>query len=362
MTGWREHWCDEAWWENQIHLAIAHKDLAISNLRVTLLHYELSLALREVLGADAGANFHTWAVWGSKKAGTTIRQEDFPGVRLLMALGGAGLGGLLGVAGSAWGSGRASWGRPLLSAVCAGGAALGGWGLHAFADRLLDETTQIIRGGNVTVLDDIGRMTARFVCAFHDHPDPDRRRLEGFLLRLRPGPAESGGQDLLRQAFTRYYLARHEPDLDKKHEHMLLANLSAFLHEQTRLEPYIDAVMPRPVRRLMTSRLLNVTFGPQELRVGEDVLPYEEPDHPATLQRLEDPDLVRFLSGPGGWDRTPDSLTRSRAGDWSEIQDRMNYVCDLFRSRHFDPNLFSSPFTDEQVRDLLDDRVPSGPL
>jgi hypothetical protein len=27
-------------------------------------------------GTDAGANFHTWAVWGSRKAGVTIRQED----------------------------------------------------------------------------------------------------------------------------------------------------------------------------------------------------------------------------------------------------------------------------------------------
>ena len=32
--------------------------------------------LQAVTGPDAGANFHTWAVWGSRKAGVTIRQED----------------------------------------------------------------------------------------------------------------------------------------------------------------------------------------------------------------------------------------------------------------------------------------------
>ena len=53
----------------------------LCNLRVTVGHYDLSLALRDALGADTGANFHTWAVWGSKKAGTTIRREDFTGAR-----------------------------------------------------------------------------------------------------------------------------------------------------------------------------------------------------------------------------------------------------------------------------------------
>jgi len=43
---------------------------------ITRLHFFLSTALREVVGPEAGANFHSWAVWGSRKAGVTIRQED----------------------------------------------------------------------------------------------------------------------------------------------------------------------------------------------------------------------------------------------------------------------------------------------
>ena len=31
--------------------------------------------MREVREAEAGAPFHTWAVWGSRKAGVTIRHE-----------------------------------------------------------------------------------------------------------------------------------------------------------------------------------------------------------------------------------------------------------------------------------------------
>jgi hypothetical protein len=71
---------------------------------------------------------------------------------------------------------------------------------------------------------------------------------------------------------------------------------------------------------------------------------------------------VLFLAGPQGWDRTPDSYAGSRASNWAEIGDRMNYICDLFRSRHFDPGLFTPPYTDEQRAEILLGRVPPGPL
>src|SRR5690349_21671481 len=90
---------DPAWWTDQIDEAITTPDPGLANLRVTVVHYRLSLALRSVLGPDSGANFHTWATWGSKKAGTTIRQEDVPHLRLLAGLAGGGLG-LLGLVAS----------------------------------------------------------------------------------------------------------------------------------------------------------------------------------------------------------------------------------------------------------------------
>src|SRR6187551_1026477 len=67
---------DQAYWEREIAKAIETPDPALSNRRITLVHYKLSQVLHAVTGADAGANFHTWAVWGSRKAGVTIRQED----------------------------------------------------------------------------------------------------------------------------------------------------------------------------------------------------------------------------------------------------------------------------------------------
>jgi len=347
-------WFDASWWEYEIQSIVSIQDPVICNLRITLAHYQLSLALRAVLGSDTGANFHTRAIWGSKKAGTTIRQEDLPSIRPFAALAGAGLG-ALGVI-------RLARGRPHLPVRLGGGALLAGWFLYRLTDRLLREATRRILRGNITVLEDIGRVTAAFVDQFHTRPDFEPERLEAFLGSLRPGPAEGDGQDLLKKAFRHYALARHEPETDARHEHMLLANLQIILHEHIRLQPHIQGAMPAPLRRLVTAHLLNFQVGPEELSVCEDIEAWRGLGAPVTLHKLENEDLIRFLAGPGGWDRTPNSYVSSRATNWADIRDRMNYIVDLFRCRHFDPNLFVAPHTADQCAELLRGRVPSGPL
>lgn len=52
---------DLASWNDLIAEAIHEPDALLSNLKVTRAHYLLSLALRQVVGAEAGANFHSWA-------------------------------------------------------------------------------------------------------------------------------------------------------------------------------------------------------------------------------------------------------------------------------------------------------------
>jgi hypothetical protein len=358
----RAEWADLAWWDDLIGTAIRTADPALCNLRITLAHYELSLALHAVLGADSGANFHTWAVWGSKKAGTTIRQEDVPYLRPLAALLGGALGGLIGLIGAL---ALAPAVGPLTWLVAAGAAALGGGGLYAWVRRALDAASRAILGGNITVLDDIGHATARYVVAFLGHPGPDPARLTAFLDSLRPGPATHGGQDLLREAFTHYDRARLAPDLDGQHEQMLLANLKAILHEHLRLQPYIVGSMPRLTRRLITARLLHYQLGVARLNVYQDVPAADAgapAGFPATLTRLDNPDLLRFLDGQDGWDRTPDSLIGSRATDWTDIRDRMNYICDLFRAHHCAPGLFVPPYTDRQIADVDAGHLPPPPL
>jgi len=44
-------WFDNSWWEGQIGRAISTPDPVLANLRITVAHYRLSLAMRETLGA-----------------------------------------------------------------------------------------------------------------------------------------------------------------------------------------------------------------------------------------------------------------------------------------------------------------------
>lgn len=350
------HWGDDDWWQAQIDTAVAGGDPVICNLRITLVHRELSLALAAVTGPSSGANFHTWAVWGSKTAGRTIRRDDLPRLReagpmlgtLLVA------GGVLAVVGG-------NVGRRVGAAV-AGGATAGGLLSWAVENRVNQAASRIF-GGNATVLDDIGRQTARFLSvAYASRERPDTNLLGDFLAGLRPGPVVSGGQDLLRGAYRHYHDASHEVDRDRRDELMLCANLLAILHEHQRLEPYIDASVPWPFRRFVTKRLLSFSVGAEAMRVSVDVPVTGPSPFPDTLATIEDPELNRLLIGPHGWDRTPDTTSGSAAADWTSLSDRMNFIVDLFRSRQADPNLFAPPYSSSQRAMILAGRRPDGPL
>ncbi len=332
------NWTDETWWRAEIDAAINGRDPILSNARITLAHGQLSLALREVTGSGSGANFHTWAVWGSKKAGRTIRQEDVPWLPGL----GVGVGAALGAA-AASAVGRAEP-RPAPRARMLAAAVAAGSALNALIRRVLSGTASQIFAGNVTVLDDIGRQTARFVSTFLDPARRTDDELERFLAPLRTGPTDEGGQELLRTAYRHYLEVARTPPCDERDERMLTANLLAILHEHHRLDPYIDAAMPRSLRPFVTRYLLTFSLGTEVMRVSRDVTARGTAAFPETLQTIELPELARLLDGPDGLDRTPNSLHGSGAGDWTELSDRMNFIVDLFRTRQFDDNLFAPPF------------------
>jgi hypothetical protein len=348
-------WRDDVWWQAYIDAAVAGSDPVICNLRITLAHQELSLALSQVTGFGSGANFHTWAVWGSKTAGRTIRREDLPlrprdgGMLAALLAGGAAIGLIRGTV-----SRRV--GLSVLTGATAGG--LVNWA----AGRLINRAASHIFGGNATVLEDIGRQTARFVGVVSLTGEDRERGLEDFLAGLRPGPAMSGGQDLLRGAYRHYYDASRETDCDRRDELMLCANLLAILHEHQRLDPYIDASVPRPLRRFVTKHLLGFSVGAEAMKVGIDVPTRGASPFPDTLTTIKDPELDSLLGGPQGWDRTHNTPAGSAAGDWTILSDRMNFIVDLFRSRQADPQLFTPPYSYRQRETILSGRVPDGLL
>lgn len=233
---------------------------------------------------------------------------------------------------------------------------IGMWLLPALAQRRRNHASRMVLGGNIVVLDDIGRQTARFVSLFHSHAGLDRRRFDAFIASLRPGPTVSGGQDLLKKAFTHYYQARYASNRAQQYEEILLANLYAILHEHLRLQPYIAGAMPRLARRLITRYLLDFSLGRRTMSVGSDVVPLHRLD---SLTHVESAELRTFL---GAWGRDGGAARGSRARNWADIRDRMAFICALFRMGQCDQGLFTDPYSDSQWVELEAGRVPHGAL
>lgn len=332
-----------AYWEQAIAAAIETTDPSLANRRITLVHYKLSQVLHEVTGSNAGANFHTWAVWGSRKAGVTIRQEDL-GEALRNATVVAGIVGLI-VGALASSLTIYMWlpalPRPIVfpSAVVGGicGALTGRW--IAYYSRR--EAAHLILEGNRIVLEDIGKQTARFVETFHDKEEEDVQLLESFLAEFRQGNTAAGGQDLLRKAFTYYHTARYCKDLKQKHESTYFANCLAVLHEHIRLEPYIKKSMPIIIRKCATKRLMQFDVGTVKLKVSEEVPGLDGASFPQSLTSLSDRELSSFLNSDDGWGG---DLASSPARDWTNIRDRMRYIVKLFRVMHLEQSVFAEPY------------------
>lgn len=300
------------------------KDPAVRNLQITQKYGELARDTRNVIGADGGANWAAWATWASKQAGVTIRQED------------------LGTAGR-------------FAARALGGIA---------GRTYMDSVSAQIAGGNKAVFAEIGKEFSRFNETFRGDTKFDQAKLDGYLGGFRRGSVKKGGQDLLRQAFTNYHSAKFEKDVDKKKELMFLGNAQIGQHEQTRLQPYIEGAMAWGTRGLTTEMMMKLKVpngrgGMENLALGSDVPKFNGRNAPQALGWLDNPtarNLVKTL------DANPWSLQGSGSDNWVDFGDRMNYIVDLFRSRHDNAGVYDAPFTKKQTNAIKWGNVPDGDL
>ncbi len=379
--------------EEAAHAIAALPDAALRNLQITQTYHELTIALTQLLGSE-NVTWCAFGTWASRTAGQFIRGDEADRmVRLYVQQADfieRKLSSLQRVL---------SWFEPspelkqtlVVQAI----------------DSVPAEISRQIGVGNVKVFAELGPLFARFLADFAESPTYDQARLDAFLARLRPGPAEDDGQDLLKQAFTEYYQAMFAPDAQTKAEHILCANLLVGFNEQQRLQPQIVAGMeaplenefennflqranevirqkaPRGVSRLMqllwqrrlkgvsrqvandwreisTRWIMTIALPTETLRLGEDVPPLADGrPFPADLTTLQLAALTAVLAT---LDRTPDTPLSSAARDWGNLADRMNYIADLFRSRQQEASLYQQPFSDAQVEEIRHGRVPTGPL
>ena len=297
-------------WVKAIRQACAEPNPARSNQLITALHYSLSEALANALGQDAGPNFHTWAVWGSRKAGETIRQEDLDDAIRNATI-------TAGIVGAVIGGATAAFLGPLVRissktrAATAGvglGMVVGGWMGQQIAVWSRKQAAKLVLEGNRTVLQDIGEQSARFVQLLEE--GATNRGREEFFAGLRNGPSKDHGQNRLATAFHFYLSAADSNDPRIKREAMIAGNCEIVYHEHIRLEPYIRGAMPWIIRRCATERMMTYEVGEHALRVGADI---------------------------------PGTHTFTAAKDWTKIEERMRYVFALFRELHDAPEVFSAP-------------------
>jgi hypothetical protein len=298
-------------WTRAISEACAEAQPALSNRAITQVHHGLSEALAHHLGRSGGPNFHTWAVWGSRKAGVTIRQEDLDSAIRNATVTAGIVGGIVGAtAGLSSGRLLQILTNPINAMIGTSlGAVAGGWTGRRIAIWSREKAASLVLAGNKTVLVDIGTQSARFLELLESGASSDDRRT--FFAGLRPGPTEIQGQDRLATAFHSYLVALDSTDPTIRREAMIAGNCEIVYHEHIRLEPYIRGAMPFIIRRCATDRLMSYEIGEKILKVGEDL---------------------------------PDSQTSTAARDWTRIEERMRYVFSLFRSQHDTPEVFSKPY------------------
>jgi hypothetical protein len=340
-------------------------DGALRNLLITQRYHDLSAALAETLEGDAfgNVNWSTFATWASKTAGLSIRDEEVP---------------------------------PFVDKLAAEQSLL-----VAPVRATLRNVSQSIADGNLKVFAELAPIFAKFVKTFRDTPGADDARLAAFVGAFDPAPSSDGGQQPLIGAFTAYYKAMKTTDEAARARCMLLGNCLIGLHEQTRLQPQIKDAMDAPIDLIVPQHLPPAPGGgffaslidraersleevtqlardAWEVAATQTMMSLSLPDGatlslgrnipptaaarsylPAALEGIADPtDLVALLQQ---FDRAHgDSDTGSRSIDWRVLEDRMNFIVNLFRSRQQDAELMGPPFNADQ-RAAFEARKMPGP-
>lgn len=356
---------------------VGTSDPVLRNLRITQCYHDLSHGLARVVD-DGNANWSTFATWASRTAGQSIRNEELPRALVDLIEDGEPLRAVLGRT-FGWIKSRL---RLDLDAV------------QGAQDTLRRVSTQVAEG-NLKVFAELAPLFAAFIELMEAPPGERAARLEDFRRRLRPGPSDRDGQDVLGLAFDHYAAAAVEPDPGRRAQLMLLANCQIGLHEQTRLQPNIKAAMDAPVgvlvtdglgrqwpvamafamlgpfgvrreavreaiqsewQRLATRYSMTLSLpGGRVLPLGGNHVPWPNAV-PAALSALDNADLIALLRRFG--DDTP-GLRPSGARDWSRLIERMGFICALFRATQQDADLFGPPFAAAAVADIDRGVVPA---
>ncbi|HEX8804237.1 MAG TPA: hypothetical protein VF743_08585 [Acidimicrobiales bacterium] len=344
--------------------------MQLRNRRITVGYSDLSERMAALLSRHDGqrdANWCTFAAWTSKTVGTWIERDVAP-APLLMQL--------------------KSWPKPVAGKVIE----LTQWLLQ----RENGASYRCLAAGNRFVFLEIAQSVALFVECFEGvDDDPDEQRWGEYwgemsarvadLSRLDPSwvLTEAPEPEELRLGLRQYYEALFCDDRKRRAELILAGTLLMGAYEQRRLDGYVDASLalfteramrqlvrhrrgelgPGPLRwlsagysRLMTLGLV-LDLPDERIFVGRPLPPPPDaPLFPPDLEVITLPLLQALLTR---WDASDGRDERRRAHEWSDLDDRMSFITNLFRSRQQRAAMFQHPFPPEAEDELLAGRVPA---
>lgn len=382
-------------------LAIASQPDAVRrNLWITWSYYRLNRAMAAVIG-EHDLSWCGFATWASKTAGGFIRQEELGPLIELWLASATERAGLV----ARWTACLLSVHHPTpapsteapLAAATLTATSPPHFSLRGFARLAVAQVGDAIGAGNQDVFRHIAPPFARALALWAEHGGavPDAARA-AFLADLQDlGDADQGRY--LQQAFEATFAAAAATDRRMRAQLMLQANALIGCAEQTRVQPFIvqslnaplddlfqallekhlHARFPAPLAKLChllmrplgtalqetfhqvsTQLIMTLQLPGQKLRLGLDVP--RLPDgrmYPEALDTLDDPSPLQLLE-----QLQAVNDAGSAARDWALYADRMRYIAVLFRSRQQARPLWDAPFSEQQIAELQDDRMPAGPL
>lgn len=358
-----------------VRAVIANADPVTRNLLITQSYHELSVALHDRYGGVDVA-WTAYATWASKEAGTFIRNEEVP-APLRRFLDGE----------------RRAWWWP--------STWLRRHRFLEYARLTVADVAANVAAGNHLVYTRLAPIFADYLILARDLAAPDPARLEARLDAV--VARDPSVDEPLRRAFVHYHAALFEADARKRAQLVFLANALVGWHEQIRLQEAIDGALSAPIRRALddperrwtewplpgwlrragaaafstafapairhferdwkrvaTECLMTLGLPSGRLSLGDDVPPLTDGTmFPPALERIGHPEALELLAH---LDSTPDTTRGNGARDWTVLEDRMNYVVDLFRSRQQVPEMLGAPYTVEQAAAIRAGRLPGGRL
>lgn len=365
-------------------------DPVIRNLWITWSYYQLNRAMGGII-EDQNLTWCGFAVWASKTAGSFIRLEELPDKI------------------ENWIQRSLDRAGPLVKFVTwalgihksdpasAATAPDSGFLLQRFAYEVLAGVSGSIAGGNQDVFRNIAPPFANLLELWTakqgNLSEADRKQ---FLASLIAGGDPQQG-DYMARAFALTLEAATAASPRSRSQAMLYTNALIGYVEQSRVQPYVAKAMNFPVadlfltrlhthlhgrfnhwlakllhallrrlgfaleaefRRFSTEWLMKLLLPGETLWLGKNVPPLPDGGlYSKDLDTLESPQPLKLFEELHATDAAD-----SAAQDWAKFAQRMRYISVLFRSRQVEKTLFSQPFTDAQVAQLQQGRVPSGRL